>query len=168
MADRTRANNSTSCAGLTRASMMNSSAAQRYETLLAWRVIMDCRVKPGNDSGEDPDLLCSVQGGPRRTPIGAERRPGTGSAPSPPRQAQIPLVGSRPPSRSRASAVAWPTLRSIESLQIGCAKFSHGRGEAEPAAHLRFKSRRAFLRQRVGPKATMAGTCPATLLFKAI
>jgi hypothetical protein len=33
--------------------MMNSSAAQRYETLLAWRVIMDCRVKPGNDSGED-------------------------------------------------------------------------------------------------------------------
>jgi hypothetical protein len=43
--------NSASCPGLTRASMMNRLLYLRYVGLPFVQVRMDCRVKPGNDSG---------------------------------------------------------------------------------------------------------------------
>jgi|GEM_PF-6076619 hypothetical protein len=46
-----------SCAGLTRASMMNVSGKETYLRLTLWSVIMDCRVKPGND-GTEPHTCC--------------------------------------------------------------------------------------------------------------
>ena len=45
------ATHSASCAGLTRASMMRSPVYKPYCFFLL-HLIMDCRVKPGNDSGE--------------------------------------------------------------------------------------------------------------------
>jgi hypothetical protein len=40
-----------SCAGLTRASMKQLQCPKPYEGLPCVHVIMDCRVKPGNDAG---------------------------------------------------------------------------------------------------------------------
>jgi hypothetical protein len=43
---------SASCPGLTRASMMQRRAREPYARSTLWTIIMDCRVKPGNDNGE--------------------------------------------------------------------------------------------------------------------
>src|SRR3990167_3454074 len=51
---RNQATHSASCAGLTRASMMPRREREPYVRFLLPNVIMDCRVKPGND-GAEPD-----------------------------------------------------------------------------------------------------------------